>query len=463
MIIPENTALKVRNSGTILSAIVNDMGIADLQEVAPALANGEITTTEQIQKIGQFILSDKTYMNNFIDTLINRIAKVIVQSKLYRNPWETFKLGYMELGDTVEEIFIRLLKPHDFNPSVAEKEIFKREIPEALSVIHRVNYKKFYKVTISQTELRAAFLTWDGLYNLINDVITQMYTSANYDEFLTMKYLIAKAILANTFKFVEIPEVTAANAKEIATEMIATSNDLTFMSGDYNSMGVETYSDKSSQITIVNTRYKALQNVEVLATAFNTQYVELEGNIILVNSFGFTPSELKRLKLIVTNENIDSIISDANNAILKKIPVITVDKSFFMILDNLYQLEQVHNGEGLYWNYWLHIWKLVSYSPFAPAVLYTDNTNLGSVTKVTVTPDAKTLAKGESAIFTALLESSGIVDTGVTWTVSGTKSSITDDGYLTVASDETATTLTVTATSKADSTKKGTATVTVTA
>lgn len=49
----------------------------------------------------------------------------------------------------------------------------------------------------------------------------------------------------------------------------------------------------------------------------------------------------------------------------------------------------------------------------------------------------------------------------VEWSQNGAKSSISENGILTVASNETSTSITVTAKSKQDSTKTGTATVTV--
>ncbi len=90
-----------------------------------------------------------------------------------------------------------------------------------------------------------------------------------------------------------------------------------------------------------------------------------------------------------------------------------------------------------------------------------------SITEVTVTPATATLQPGSTRQFTATVSGTGNYNHTVTWSVSGnhsTGTSITDDGLLTVGSDETAdTTLTVTATATGDGAKIGTATVTVTA
>ena len=85
----------------------------------------------------------------------------------------------------------------------------------------------------------------------------------------------------------------------------------------------------------------------------------------------------------------------------------------------------------------------------------------GTVSTVTVSPATATMAKGDKKAFSAVVAGDGIVSENVEWSQSGAKSSISEDGVLTVASNETSTSITVTAKSKQDSNKTGTATVTV--
>lgn len=87
----------------------------------------------------------------------------------------------------------------------------------------------------------------------------------------------------------------------------------------------------------------------------------------------------------------------------------------------------------------------------------------GTVATVTVTPSAVSVKKGQKQTFAAVVSGDGIVSGDVEWSqTGGTKSSISDDGVLTVGSGETGSSITVTAKSKQDSSKTGTATVTVT-
>ena len=87
-----------------------------------------------------------------------------------------------------------------------------------------------------------------------------------------------------------------------------------------------------------------------------------------------------------------------------------------------------------------------------------------TITGVTVTPATATVEAGKTRQFTATVIGTGDVNQEVTWTVSGSNAgtTISENGLLTVATDETAATLTVTATAVGDKTKYATATVTVT-
>ncbi len=102
-------------------------------------------------------------------------------------------------------------------------------------------------------------------------------------------------------------------------------------------------------------------------------------------------------------------------------------------------------------------------SKYCPFAVYAP---AGTVNTVTVTPATATVAKGASKAFAASVTGEGAVSNGVLWSVSGTAAvkagtKIDENGTLTIASTETNTALTVTATSKQDGTKYGTAAVTV--
>lgn len=467
MIIPKTAVLsETANSAKIMNYIRQNSSKAYKQAVPAAKE-----TAESVRAVGSIILGDEDLYNSFTPALINRIGRVVVQSKLYRNMFESFKLGYMELGDVVEEIFVNLISPNPFDPEKAEHKWMARELPDVLSAFHRINFKAFYKITISYEELRAAFLTWSGLHDLVGRIIEQAYTSANWDEFIMFKYILAKAAIQKQMYPVEVPDPDATNAKAVTTAMVAASNALLFMDSSYNAMGVTTYTDKDSQIMIINTKFAAIQDVEVLAQAFNMDKAMLQGRVVMINGFNMTAGEMKRLKLLekVIGTTFPQF-STAELAILETIPAMLVDEKFFIVLDQLFDLKNAENGEGLYWNYWLHTWKLFSWSPFANAVLFT--TTKSAVTTVTVTPATATVGKGVTKQFESKVVSTGLATEGGIWSVTpggngqtplSAGTTIDKTGLLTVGIDEENTTISVVFTSNYDNTKSAAATVTVSA
>jgi hypothetical protein len=88
-----------------------------------------------------------------------------------------------------------------------------------------------------------------------------------------------------------------------------------------------------------------------------------------------------------------------------------------------------------------------------------------TVSGITVSPETATVAKGETRQFTAAVAGTGTPAQTVTWTIVETgkaaQTAVNASGLLTVAADETLTSLTVKATSTVDTAKSGVATVTV--
>ena len=411
---------------------------------------------DSIRQIGAIIMDYPALQNEFLSALVNRIGRVLITSKMYDNPWYFFKKGLLEFGETVEEIFVNIAKPFQFDSTVAESNVFKREIPDVRAAFHIMNYQKFYKATISNDQLRQAFLSWQGISDLIAKIVDSMYTGANYDEFQTMKYMLARHILDGHMYPVEIPEVTTTNMKGIVSAIKGISNKYTFLSTQYNLAGVANYTAKTDQYMLINSTFDATMDVEVLASAFNMDKAEFAGRRVLVDSFGSLDTA-RLAELFANDPTYEEINSDELEA-LDKIPAVLVDKDWFMIFDNFYNFTEQYNGEGLYWNYWYHVWKTFSVSPFANNALFIPGTP--GVTNVTVSPATATVSAGQSVQLTANVETTNFAPKSVTWSVDSDYATVDNSGKVTIASNTPpSTNVTVTATSTYDTAKNGTATV----
>ena len=417
--------------------------------------------TRSLHAIGDFIMNYQPYQNAFVNAMVNRIAMTIVTSLMWSNPWSVFKQGYMEFGETVEEVFVNIAKPQSYDPDKAEREIFKREIPDVRAAFHTMNFQKFYKVTVQNDQLRQAFLSWSGITDLIARIVDSLYTGMNYDEYIVMKYMLAREILSGQMHYEQFPSGASATLKEEAAVMRAMSSKLTFLTSNYNRAGVYNATERNRQYIIVDTDFEANMDVEVMAVAFHMEKTDFLGHLIVVDSW--TDYDFARLdELFGDDENYTQFTSDELDN-LEGIKGAIIDRDWWMVFDNFQNMTENYNGQGLYWNYWLHVWKTFSVSPFANASVFTIDS--ASVTTVAVSPATATVTKGSSMKFTATVTGSGIFQKGVTWSISGNESTDTSinplNGVLDIAPGETAETITVTATSLGDDTKSGTATVTV--
>lgn len=441
------------SSVDILNAIRNSAS-TNYQNYVPVAT----PDAESIREIGAVIMDFPSLQNEFLSALVNRIGRVLVTSKTYDNPWAMFKKGMLEFGETVEEIFVNIAEPFQFDPDYAVTNQYKREIPDVRSSFHVMNYQKYYKATIQNDQLRQAFLSWQGITDLIAKIVDALYTGANYDEFQTMKYLLAKRLLGGGLYPVTVSTVNADNAKSIVSTIKGVSNNLEFLSNKYNLTGVQNFTKKPDQIVLVNSNFDAIMDVEVLASAFNMSKAEFMGQRVLVDSFGAL--DIERLnKLFADDPTYTEIGTDELKA-LDAIPAVLVDRDWFMIFDNYQNFTEKYNGEGLYWNYWYHVWKTFSVSPFANAIAFVPGTP--SVTSVKVSPETATVGAGQSITLSAVVETEYFAPQAVAWTSNTDGVTVNASGVVTVGKDvASATEVTITATSVYDNTKSASATITV--
>lgn len=412
---------------------------------------------DSIREIGAVIMDYPNLQNEFLSALVNRIGRVLITSKMYDNPWTMFKKGMLDFGESIEEIFVNIAKPFQFDPETAESTVFKREIPDVRSAFHIMNYQKYYKATIQDDQLKQAFLSWNGITDLISKIVDAMYTGANYDEFQTMKYMLAKRILNGQLYPITIPTVQTENMKDIVTTIKGVSNKFEFMSSKYNLAGVQTFTKKPEQYLLINSKFDAQMDVEVLATAFNMDKAEFAGHRVLVDSFG--DLDIERLNLLFKDDPTYTEIGDSDLKALDAIPAIIVDKDYFMIFDNFYNFTEQYNGEGLYWNYWYHVWKTFSISPFANNALFIPGTP--TVTSVTVSPTTANVSAGQKVQLSAVVQTTEFAPQSVTWSVtSGDNVTVNQSGLVTIG-NEASGEVTITATSTYDHEKTGSATLTV--
>lgn len=457
--IPNGYSL-TQNGADVLNAIRNSAS-QDFRNFTQAL-----TDAESIRNFGAVIMQMPALQNEFLSVLWNRIAFALVTSKIYKNHFAWAKKGLVNYGETVEEIFVNLVKVEDYPGDSFANEaeaLLSRRIPDVRAAFHPLNYKKVYAVTTQKQDLKQAFLSENGVLDLIEKIIQAIFKSAAYDEEQCFKYLLGLHIVNGHLYPVEVNLAGSdedAESKAAAVQIKALSNKLEFLSDTYNLAGVKTNTPKEDQYLIMNADFEAAQGVRVLAYAFNRNDAEYHGHTAIIDSFG--DIDATRIAEIFANDSTYQALTDAQLTALKAIPCVLVDKDFFMIFDNELESSEVWNARKLYMNHFYHTWRTYSISPFMNAIVFVPGAP--SITSVTVSPATATVQKGGSIPLSATVVTANFAPQAVEWTIttSGVKAgTYIENGVLHIAADETKTSVAVKATSVFDGTKNGTATITV--
>ncbi len=384
-------AVNTLNASTIdILNVIRQNASYDYQQNVPV-----VVTSNDIPKVGEVIYGTPAFANQFINALVNRIAIVRTQSATFNNPYSILKKGYLEFGETVEDIFVSIAKAVDFNVEKASAREFKRTIPDIRSAFHVMNWRVMYPVTIQDEDLKQAFLSMDGVTSLIAKIVDSVYTAAEYDEFLMFKYLLIKSISHGKMK----PVALGSTMNDAAVEFRGASNILPFMSSEYNEASVKTNTPKDRQIIFMDARYNAQYDVNVLASAFNMDKADFMGRLFLIDNW----SDFDNDRFDIIRENSDGIeeITADELTLMTKVKAVILDENWFQVYDNNNKFTEKYVASGMYWNYFYHTWKTISSSPFANAIVFVES-------DATITPFAS---------ITAEIVDKSITDEAITLTI----------------------------------------------
>lgn len=426
-----------------------------------------------VREVGRIVLNSTALTNEFYSALVNQFAFIFGSSKMFHNKWVDFKKGLIGLGELVEEFFVQIALPNNYNPDIAATEIFKRVIADVQTAIYRINVKTFYKTTINRPLLEMAFTTEGGMADLIGKVFTSMAAACEVDQMNAIKYLLARKILDGKIKTVAIPDAQtqqsdpSALARLAARIMKTDFENFFFPRTDYNEAGVMNWVNNKDDVTfMLTTSFGAGYDIDVLAAAFNLDYANFMGRVKRIDSL--TNIDFKRLNAFFDLPEPIEEFGENEIGILDKVAAITFDNGLIQWYDRLYEWHEEPNGQSLEWQNWLHYWALIASSPFANAVAYVQNVDdtLGTVTAVTSPYNGKSISLpvGSSLPLTWEVEGTGIYSKEVNFTSSGIVDgtfTVSPDGVLTVHKAKASTTVNIV--SAQDSSKKATVTITATA
>lgn len=363
---PRRVAVSTLNASTLdILNVIRQNASYDYQQNVP-----KVTKATDILKVGEVICGTPAFANQFINALVNRIAMVRVKSATFNNPYARLKKGYLAYGENVEDIFVNIAKVVEYTPEKGSEREHKRTLPDVKSAFHVMNWRVMYPVTIQDDDLQLAFLSIDGVENLIAKIVDSVYTAAEYDEFLLFKYLLIKAISHGKMYPVSIGDGTKLS--DSAVQFRGISNMLTFMKSEYNESNVKTTTPRDRQSIFLDSMFEAKFDVDVLANAFNMDRATYLGKRELIDDW--TTFDNDRFEVIRANSDGIEEVTTAELKLMNDVVGVIIDDEWFQVYDNNNKFTEKYVASGLYWNYFYHVWKTISSSPFANAVVFVKNT-----------------------------------------------------------------------------------------
>lgn len=334
------------NMINILNTILANAS-ADYQARVPQATQSNIT------EVGSAIMNYQATENEFLSALVNKVAMTVVRNKTFKNPLSVLKKGGVPLGRNIEEIYTNPVTGTAFDPTGAK--LLERSLPDTKAIYHSMNRQGQYKATVSKSQLIQAFTSYQALERLLDSIVNAIYSGDNLDEFMLMKQLFASAITGGKLKTIDTGLTAIDNtdgAKSFVKAVKTVGQAMEFPGSNFNSYydinkdtdakPVITWTPKENQVLILRNDVAVDVDVELLAKAFNVSYTDLEQRTLIVDSFG-----------------------DAT-----KCGAVLCDEAFVQVYDNLQQMENFHNGEGLYDNFIYHHWQTYSLSLFANATAF---------------------------------------------------------------------------------------------
>lgn len=398
------------------------------------IPEGTLTNIKDIQAA---MAEYQNQYNEFITALINRIGKTIVNSRMWSNPLAQFK-QQLELGQTVQEIQVDLIKAEASDPK-NENNPFAKKIPKAAVVYHNLDKQMTYTVTVNEDRIRTAFVSWDALRSFNDAIVTQLFNSYYYDDYLCIREVLHNACLEKKGLMVPTPLVTdEASGKAFLGNVKLYAEKMGFMSDKYNAMHWNTFSQKNQLVLFVTPDTKNVLDVQVLAYVFQAAMANIDMAVITVDELPY---------------GVSGILADTE---------------FLKIYSYLERMTSQYNPKDLSINYFLNVRNIYSQSILRNCVIFADPARV-STFEIKPTEGQITGTSGGSIEFTTTIDyTPGIVfkDCVPVYSVAPTKAGVSidaDSGLLSFdpAAASTGETYTVTATSSLDPGVTQTATVTI--
>ena len=263
-----------------------------------------------------------------ISGMINKIGKQVEIKGLFNDKLQMLDADFLELGKTIEEYFINLTLPQNFDPNGAND--LAPKYPTKGDVYYSYDLgRKVIATTVPYGRVESACINAETFADYIASIMEKLYNSQDM-----YKYNIKKQLLGNVIKKADtkgrtstIPLPTDTTTAEDfilnIKQLVSTSNFAT----DNNSLGDELIGATPRLTLFIKKGILPVLEVKALAGAFNIDKLKMECDIVEVDDFGDA------------NAKYYALLADARG--------IKLHPSYLA-------MREKQNAEGDFINYYLH-------------------------------------------------------------------------------------------------------------
>lgn len=333
----------------------------DYQNRVPAVTQGNIESA---------IRAFQTYTadwDTFLGVFLQKIGLQVIRKSEFTNPFSPFKMAPMRLGSKIEEVAINLQKAHAYKNNCYD--VFNGDLPDTRVNWHSTNRHDYYSVQAPLEDvMRQAFISDYSLSQYLGALVDNLITSDQADEYLIFKELFAEYAENEGFFNVQVSDVLSAADKAAASRALVSKmrgmyRKVKFPSSNYSPEGRNAglVTVGGDMVLVMTADVEAVIDVESLAAAFHMEKADfLADNVVIIDEWprGFSG-----------------------------VQALLVDRDFFMVTDTLRTMQPAPiNPCNLSQSYFYHVWEIISYSRFVPAISF----STASGTTLPATPAAVT-------------------------------------------------------------------------
>lgn len=316
--------------------------------------------------------------NSFLENMTNKVAKTFIYSKIYENPWKILKKEAVPYGDSVEDLFVQMAQMKNFSENwdtggTPEANLIRKIKPVVMAMYNTVNMDKKAKATISDKEMKKAFLTEGGLGRMIQQIVGSITTALEQNEYKAMVNTLFRTIdgikytgenfVGNTIgsgssqvtlkkiKAIEVPNYDT-KPQELVRLIRSHVGKMKYMKTDYNSADQMTFTRPENMVFITDPDVIANLDVNVLAFAFNQSSTDIKQRIIELDEFDVRGA--KASAYTTADDGISQTIDTTSTSAIpdgKTVLGVLMSEDFLQIRDTDQGAGTFYNPEGKYTNH----------------------------------------------------------------------------------------------------------------